>query len=64
MSNFRNQLGVTSFYEIAACANKVVIVISKVKSLNSDRNVTKITFYAKVTLCNDQSDLLMKSQIL
>ena len=42
--NFRNQLGVTSFYEITASATEVVIVISKVKLLNYDMNVTKIMF--------------------
>ena len=41
-----------------------MIVISKVKSLNYHVNVTKIAFYAKVTLFNGQSDLVMRSQVL
>ena len=56
MNNFCNQPGVTSFYEITAYA--------KVKSLNSNMNVTKITFYAKITLWHNQSDFLLRSQVL
>ena len=56
ISIFCNQPGVTSFYESTAYA--------KVKSVNSNVDVTKITFYEKITLCHNQSDLLMRSQVL
>ena len=36
--------------QITACAAKVVIVMDKVKLLNSNINVTKITLYVKVTV--------------
>ena len=36
--------------QITACAAKVVIVMDKVKLVNSNINVTKITLYVKVTV--------------
>ena len=50
VSNSRNQNILSNPSRITACATKVVIVINKVKLLNSNINVTKITPYVKVTL--------------
>ena len=46
----RNQNGLIDPSRITACAAKVVIVIDKVKLLNYNIDVTKITPYVKVTL--------------
>ena len=50
VSNSRNQNILINPSQITACAAKVVIVITEVKLLNSNINVTKITPYVKVTL--------------
>ena len=49
VSNSRNQNILINPSQITACAAKVVIVISKVKLLNANINITKITLYVKVT---------------
>ena len=45
----QSQPVLTNPSQITACVAKVVIVISKVKLLNADINITKITLYVKVT---------------
>ena len=48
VSNSRNQNRLINPSKITSCAAKVVIVISKVKLLNANINITKITLYVKV----------------
>ena len=53
VGNSQNQNILVNPSRITACAAKVVIVMDKIKLLNSNINVTKITLYVKVTSCND-----------
>ena len=49
---------------MTACAAKVVIVVSKAKSLNSNVDVTKITHHAKVQVAFDTITDYDKSNLI